>query len=78
MEFSSVQDDGGWTPLVWAIENGHSHVVKYLLNSDANIHSRDTEGNACIHWGAYSGNTDIIKLLMSKGADIEAVNELGE
>ena len=30
-----------------------------------------------IHWGAYSGNTEIIKLLLSRGADIEAVNELG-
>ena len=72
-----LQDEGGWTPLVWAIENGHSNVVKLLLSSGADIHLRDAEGNVSIHWGAYSGNTEIIKLLLSRGADIEAVNELG-
>lgn len=62
---------------MWAIENGHSHVVKLLLSCDVNIHKRDSEGNACIHWGAYSGNTEILKLLINRGGDIEAVNELG-
>lgn len=64
--------------MVWAIENGHTHVVKALLSADADIHVRDSEGNASIHWGAYSGNTDIIKLLVNRGADVEAVNELGD
>lgn len=73
-----LQDEGGWTPLVWAIENGHTNVVKLLLGCGADIHLRDSEGNVSIHWGAYSGNTEIIKLLVAKGADLESVNELGK
>ncbi|XP_067941457.1 histone-lysine N-methyltransferase EHMT2-like isoform X2 [Watersipora subatra] len=71
-------DEGGWTPLIWAIDNGHTQVVKLLLNCQAALHKRDSEGNTCIHWGAYSGNTDIIRLLIKRGADIEAINELGD
>lgn len=25
------KDNGGWTPLVWACENGHSDVVQYEI-----------------------------------------------
>lgn len=53
-------------------------MVKLLLSCSADIHCRDNEGNVSIHWGAFSGNTEIIKLLLSRGSDIEAVNELGE
>ena len=74
----NLQDEGGWTPLVWAIENGHSNVVKLLISAGADVHMRDAEGNVSIHWGAYSGNTEIIKLLIGRGADIESVNELGK
>lgn len=39
------QDDGGWTPIVWASEHDHLNVVKYLLKRGANPNIRD---NVCI------------------------------
>lgn len=39
------QDDGGWTPIVWASEHDHLNVVKYLLKRGANPNIPD---NVCI------------------------------
>lgn len=30
--FLNTQDEGGWTPLVWACENKHEPVIKYGLS----------------------------------------------
>ena len=29
-KFINLQDEGGWTPLVWACENKHEEVIRYL------------------------------------------------
>ena len=29
--FINLQDEGGWTPLVWACENKHEEVIRYNL-----------------------------------------------
>ena len=30
-KFINLQDEGGWTPLVWACENKHEEVIRYLF-----------------------------------------------
>lgn len=35
-----MQDDGGWTPLVWACEYGFREVARFLIDQGADIHSR--------------------------------------
>ena len=35
------QDDGGWTPLIWATESCHLAVVKYMLLVGADPNMRD-------------------------------------
>lgn len=35
--FVNIQDDGGWTPLVWACEHGHCEIIKYLVAMRADI-----------------------------------------
>ena len=29
-KFINLQDEGGWTPLVWACENRHEEIIKYV------------------------------------------------
>ncbi|XP_054715452.1 histone-lysine N-methyltransferase EHMT1-like [Uloborus diversus] len=72
------QDDGYWTPIVWASEHDHFHVVRYLLRRGANPNLKDNEGNTGLHWAAFSGSVDICYLYLDYGCDINAVNELGD
>ncbi len=37
----SAQDDGGWTPITWAIEYKHKEVVHLLLARGADVNMRD-------------------------------------
>lgn len=37
----SVQDDGGWTPITWAIEYKHKELVHLLLARGADVNIRD-------------------------------------
>ena len=36
-----VQDEGGWTPVIWAAEHQHVSTVQYLLSRGANPNIRD-------------------------------------
>lgn len=40
----SVQDDGGWTPITWAIEYKHKELVHLLLARGADVNIRDKVG----------------------------------
>ncbi|GBM82171.1 Histone-lysine N-methyltransferase EHMT1 [Araneus ventricosus] len=74
----NAQDDGGWTPIVWASEHNHYDVVKYLLKRGANPNIKDNEGNTGLHWSAFGGSVDICYLYLDYGCDINAVNERGD
>ena len=39
---SFEQDDGGYTPLIWAAEHEQLEVVKYLLKRNADPNLRDS------------------------------------
>lgn len=36
-----AQDDGGWTPMIWATEYKHIELVKLLLAKGSDINIRD-------------------------------------
>ena len=64
----------GWTPLLWAAQNGHEAVVKLLLADDRVYpDSKDTEyGRTPLSWAAGKGHEAVVKLLFEKGADVES------
>uniref|UniRef100_A0A3B4U5P7 Uncharacterized protein n=1 Tax=Seriola dumerili TaxID=41447 RepID=A0A3B4U5P7_SERDU len=37
----NCQDDGGWTPITWAIEYKHKELVRLLLSRGADVNIRD-------------------------------------
>lgn len=77
-KFINVQDEGGWTPLVWACENKHEDVINYLLEHGANPLITDAEGNIALHWAALSGSRSTCEVLLNAGCDINATNSIGE
>ncbi|XP_061590466.1 histone-lysine N-methyltransferase EHMT1 isoform X2 [Cololabis saira] len=74
----NVQDDGGWTPIIWATEYRHVDQVNLLLSKGADIGIRDKEENVCLHWAAFSGSVDIAELLLNASSDLQAVNIHGD
>ncbi|XP_068616787.1 histone-lysine N-methyltransferase EHMT1-like [Brachionichthys hirsutus] len=72
------QDDGGWTPITWAIEYKHKELVQLLLARGADVNIRDKEENVCLHWAALSGCDDVARPLLEAGCDLNAVNIHGD
>ncbi|KFM73886.1 Histone-lysine N-methyltransferase EHMT1, partial [Stegodyphus mimosarum] len=70
----NIQDDGGWTPLVWACENKHDDFIKWLLEMKADPNIRDKEENTALHWAAYSGVVSIVQDLLDNGCNLNYVN----
>uniref|UniRef100_A0A8C0VTA0 Euchromatic histone lysine methyltransferase 1 n=1 Tax=Cyanistes caeruleus TaxID=156563 RepID=A0A8C0VTA0_CYACU len=73
-----AQDDGGWTPMIWATEYKHIELVKLLLAKGSDINIRDNEENICLHWAAFSGCVDIAEILLAAKCDLHAVNIHGD
>jgi hypothetical protein len=57
--------------LSWAAENGHEANVRLLLETGADIESRDGKGNTPLSWAARKGHEATVQLLLKNGADIE-------
>ncbi|KAM4020381.1 histone-lysine N-methyltransferase EHMT1 isoform 1-T1 [Anomaloglossus baeobatrachus] len=74
----NCQDDGGWTPMIWATEYKHVELVKLLHSSDADINIRDNEENICLHWAAFAGAVEIAEILLASKCDLRAVNIHGD
>jgi len=53
--------------------------VKYLVDEiGADVNARDHEGNTALHNAAARGDNDMIEYLVAHGADVTAVNRLGQ
>jgi euchromatic histone-lysine N-methyltransferase len=74
----NLQDDGGWTALIWATEHKQKNVVDYLLTKGADPMIQDDEENICLHWAAFSGDVDILSIFMQSALDINCVNKHGD
>nr|XP_020454856.1 histone-lysine N-methyltransferase EHMT1-like isoform X1 [Monopterus albus] len=74
----NCQDDGGWTPITWAIEYKHKELVQLLLARGADVNIRDKEQNVCLHWAALSGCDDIAQSLLEARCDLNAINVHGD
>ncbi|XP_054619390.1 histone-lysine N-methyltransferase EHMT2-like isoform X1 [Dunckerocampus dactyliophorus] len=74
----NAQDNGGWTPIIWAAEHKHVEVIKVLLNRGADVAINDKELNVCLHWAAYAGNVDIAEMVLNAGCSLAAVNLHGD
>ncbi|CAM9886787.1 unnamed protein product [Scytosiphon promiscuus] len=71
-------DPQGWTPLIRAAANGHSHVVRALLAKGAEASVVADLGLTALHMSALNGHSsDLIRMLVRAGANIDAADEGG-
>src|SRR5216683_1002704 len=53
--------------------------VKYVVEElHADVNARDADGNTALHHAASRGDNEMIEYLVSKGADVKAVNRIGQ
>ncbi|MGH8727582.1 MAG: ankyrin repeat domain-containing protein [Burkholderiales bacterium] len=68
----NVKGEGGWTPLMVALQNRHEGLALLLLNCGADPLASDDGGYTPLHWGAFNGCKRVVGVLLEKGAKIEA------
>jgi ankyrin repeat protein len=69
---------GGRTPLHYAIENGCTNVVGFLLQAGANVSIvTATEGHTPLHYAVFKGDKGMVELLLAHGANVNVKDSLG-
>ena len=63
--------------IIIAIQENDINTVKTFIEKTDNINMGDSYGATMLHWVAYYGNLDLAKFLLSKGADPNLEDILG-
>ncbi|XP_058460079.1 ankyrin repeat, SAM and basic leucine zipper domain-containing protein 1 [Malaya genurostris] len=79
LEFGAVincTDSYGMTPLMFAITNGHTEVVKLMIDQ-ASLEATDNEGLTALFHAVNSNQPEVVKLLLKSGASTDIINRRG-
>ena len=71
----SNSNEDGRTLLSWAAEGGQEEAVKYLLEKDFTLDSKDKNGRTPLSWAAGSGHEAIVRLLLTKATMLEEIEK---
>lgn len=63
---------GGFTPLLFAAQQGDVDSARLLLTAGAKVNETAADGNSVLVVGAHSGHTTLVAFLLDKGADVNA------
>lgn len=70
----NARGEGGYTPLIWATEDGNIEAIRELVKAGADINARTNNDFTALMVAAFEGQTEAIRELLKAGADIEARN----
>jgi ankyrin repeat protein len=70
--------DSGWAPMHEAAMHGHTEVITYLLEQNADVNVRSALGSTPLHWAARGGHADAARVLIDAGGDVDATNYDGK
>ena len=70
--------ESGFTALHWAAWNGHTEVIRLLVEHRANLEARNIDGYTPLMRAAINGRLDAITLLLTLGASTTATNDFSE
>lgn len=73
----NAQDADGHNPLHMACINGHTNIVRFLIDHGADPNIQNHEGNTPLHIAAEYGYTEIIHILINSGARTDIKNHKG-
>lgn len=64
---------GASTPLMEAAQEGHLDLVRYLLETNANVHTQTQTGDTALTYACENGHTDVADLLLQFSADLVSI-----
>lgn len=67
----------GQSAWMYAIQNGHTDVVKMLLDQGANVDLQDEYGVTALMWASKYGHTKVVKMLLDNGVNVYHQNKDG-
>ncbi|KAL1129562.1 hypothetical protein AAG570_012507, partial [Ranatra chinensis] len=67
----NVEDENGFTALMWAAAYGQTSTVKMLILKNADVNSKGKNGETALHFAAAGGHHDVIRLLNTNGSHID-------
>ncbi|OWZ12532.1 hypothetical protein PHMEG_00014290 [Phytophthora megakarya] len=74
-DVDAVSCNDSTTPLMHAVRtNGNLDVIRFLVDSGANVNVSGTRGETSLMYAAENGNEEVVRFLVAKGADINAVD----
>lgn len=65
-------EQGGYTPLLFAVRGNHLDTVRALLALGAKVHDVSADGTSAVVLAAHSGHREMTRLLLDAGADPNA------
>ena len=65
------------SPLFLAAGEGRLDAVRYLLDEGADVNAREYGGRTALTEAAFAGNASVIKELLLRGADMNAIADVG-
>ncbi|MDD9901251.1 MAG: ankyrin repeat domain-containing protein [Alphaproteobacteria bacterium] len=72
-----AESEGGYTPLLCAVNAGYSKTVERLLEAGANVNVAKHDGVTALAMSIDLGKNDIFKLLLQWEADVNKANQQG-
>ena len=67
--FDVNQNDGTWTPLIYAVTYNHPESVRLLIKHGADVQERGDSIWSPLHFAAYKNFQDCAEILLEAGAD---------
>jgi uncharacterized protein len=67
-----AEDGGGWAPLHYASDQGHTAIVALLVDEGANVNARDDMKKTPLHLAAGNGHLAVVQVLLKNGASRSA------
>jgi hypothetical protein len=68
----------GWTALMIACVEGHSEIVRALLEQRAQVNARNNKGWTALRFAVSMDETEIVRLLLEAGADANILDGEGQ
>jgi len=66
------KDNNGSTALMWAADNGHTEIVRLLIDKGADINTENNYGYTALMEAAGAGHTEIVELLSKRDQSASA------
>lgn len=67
---ANTEDGEGKTPLIRAVDGGHTETVGALLELGAKVDHQQRDGSTALHLACGSGQAEVVSLLVKAGANI--------